>query len=395
MTPLLAHPLTDPGRLGLPPLTGALLALVGVVAVVTLAPAAPRRDTAASGGDTGGLRRVPLTTVIGVAVLAAVIIVGYAGPADEAANLAPVFGVYLAWPGLLVVAALVGGAAWRRVDPFTGLAAGVERLVGGSMPTTPDDPDVWPAVAAALAWTGFLTAYAVGVPPPALANALVVYTTVMVAGSLATGRERWLRSAEVFGLLAAWVGLRRELVSWGPPRGAEAVLGALIGGLLFSRVVTTSLWGPAAVSEQAGSLRTAGLLVAAGGGAALATAAGGWARRRGAPGTVPAALVPAVAAVAVALMLRPAMTAAQLLPRVVGDPLRRGQDPFGLLGTPVDANVFGTAVQQGLALAVVVLGHLAGAVVLVRRTRSTPRRTPGGAALAVSASLAAALVLTA
>jgi hypothetical protein len=129
-------------------------------------------------------------------------------------------------------------------------------------------------------------------------------------------------------------------------------------------------------------------------GAALAVAASSWARRRGAPGSVEAALVPVVAALSVARVLRRAMIAAQLLPALLTDPFGRGWRLLGGLGDApaVDVNPWGTAFQQALAWSVVTLGALAGAWVLARRVAGVRARDPAAFLLYAAAGVAALAV---
>ncbi len=333
-----AHPLTGSAPLPVPPAVLAGVTVLLTALVVTRLSARPVPMSGAS-------REWGLVLYgCGAVLLAGLALVARFGSAVEPDNLAAVAVVNLLWPLLFLVPPL-----FRR-------------------PGAPG-PAVWPAAVAAVAWAGFLAGSAVSVRPRALAAWLAAYGVITAAGCIAFGRERWLRSAELFGLLAGWAGTR--LVSWQPPVGAAAVLGALYGGIAFARVRLTGLWGEVALSAYA--TRWAWLAGAAAifGGAALFTALAGWASRRGAPGSVEAALLPVVGAVAVATLLRRAQVAAQLLPQLSG------------LGAPrvVDLNPGGTGTQQLLAWLVVTGGAAWGAVVLARRVPGVRRRDPAALAL--------------
>jgi hypothetical protein len=99
--------------------------------------------------------------------------------------------------------------------------------------------------------------------------------------------------------------------------------------------------------------------------------------------------VPAVAAIVVAVGMdrNRLSTSVQLLPGLLGDPLGRGWD---LLGPALDGLDPAPLGIRGLILAqlgVVLLGHLAGAVVVATRTGHRAR-DPAAACLAVLAGSA-------
>jgi hypothetical protein len=362
------------------------------------APAASLGPAAPAGPGPARGRAAAVTRGLAALLLVLLVVVARAGPESEPRNLAAVAVPYLLWPLLLAAAALTGPALWRAADPWWALAS-AERLAGtpvAPVPATP--PPVWPAVVTGGAWAVFAGVYALSVPPRALATMLAGYTLALLAGALALGRPRWLGSADAVGLLVSWTGLLRRggLTRWVPPAGAAALLGAVCGGALFARFRLSRGWVRFAVTDEPLLWHRGGAVAAVVAGAAAAYALDRWAARRGAAGSVAAALVPVVAATAVATVLRRALVAAQLLPPLVADPFARGWRLLGPLGEAraVDVNPWGTAVQQGLAAAVVTLGAVAGAWVLARRVRGVRQRDP--AALAVYAvAFAGVLVATA
>jgi hypothetical protein len=225
---------------------------------------------------------------------------------------------------------------------------------------------------------------------------LAAYSIATVAGCLAFGRKRWLSRAEVFGILFSWIARlpRRRLLDWHPPRGAEAILGVLAGGLLFGAVRRSSLWGALNVAPLAVLYATAGLLGACAATTAFLWAMGRWSSRHRSPGATTAAAVPAVASLAVAIgMARNRLfTLVQLLPGVASDPFGLGWDLFGTADWALNPDPFGHVGLSLLQLLVLVAGHLAGAWVLSHRV-DLPHRTPGVVALGVLVG-AAALAVT-
>ena len=219
---------------------------------------------------------------------------------------------------VLVIGCLVLGRLWRWVDPWDTLA---RLVVPGDRSRAPGQ--VWPAVALVIPWLWYLGVYPRSLDPRAVGLALASYTVVMLAGCLAWGRVRWLACGEPLGSLLSWVGLipRRQLSGWQPPAGAAALLGVVIGGLLFGAVRRTGIWSPVAVLPQADLYATGGLLVSC----ALGGAATHLVARSGSPeqqAVAVRALVPVAAGVAIAVSVarNRLFTSVQLLPGLIGDP---------------------------------------------------------------------------
>lgn len=362
-----AHPVPSHPHVEVPTLL-VLLATVGVVVVIASVVPASRRPARADDHATSswaGALTLPRWGVraLSVLTLAVVVVAGRIGVDDELENVAAALTVGAGWP-LLVAGSLVVGTLWRWLDPWDTLA----RVVA------PDDrstasPHVWPAVVLVLPWLWFLSVYSRPLDPRAIGAALAAYSVVTVAGCLALGRVRWLSSAEPLGLLLSWVGLlpRRQLTAWHPPRGAAALLGSIIGGLLFGVARRTELWSGVAVRSDALLWATAALLAACGVGAAVGTLASrvGPAAHRA---TVAQALVPIAAGVvlAVALARNRLFTSVQLLPGLVGDPLGRGWDLFGSPTESLDPSPLGAAGLVALQLGVLAAAHLLAAATAPR-----------------------------
>ena len=381
-----AHPLTHAYGLPVSPLVAAALAtaLVLVVAVGwpdarRHAPSRPARELASWAGSLS--RAQVLTRLLAVFLLGLAVAAGRLGADDQLENLAPALVVGAAWP-LVVAASVAAGPVWRWIDPWDAVA----RVVLRDAPRRPPG-HVWPAVAVAGAWVWYLSAYDDSLDPRSVGAAVAVYTLFTVAGCLAVGRARWLATSEPFGIALSWMALlpRRGLTGWDPPRGAEALLGVFAGGVLFGAVRRSApLWGGLEVGERRALVAAAGVLALSAAAAVLLTATAVWARRLGASGAVAAAAVPAVAGivVAVALERNRLFTSVQLLPGLLGDPFGRGWDLLGRAGAGLDPDPIGTTGLLAVQLAVLVAGHLAGAVVHARRARRRAR-APGAVALAL------------
>ena len=380
---LLAHPLTEPGRLELPPLASAVISMLVVATVARFWPAGSPREAPPDRVErafswTGSLSPLQVGgRVLAFALLVVATLAGRFGSESELENLAPALVVGFAWPVLLLASATLG-PVWRWTDPWDGAA----RALTPSDADRPAD-DVRAAAVSAGAWVWYLSAFPHSTTPGNVGAALGIYTIVTLAGCLALGRRRWLSSAEIFGLLFGWLALFRRglLSSWRPPRGIEIVLGVLAGGLIFGRVRLSSLWGilnAVPLAPVYAVLGTAGLAIVC---AAALWTLSRWAATRSAEGSVGVALVPAVAglAVAVALARNRLLTSARLLPELLTDPFGRGA-PTTVGPNPLDET--GIFILQ---LVVLLAGHIAGAVVLARRVRGE-ERVPGMAALCLTAA---------
>ena len=312
-----------------------------------------------------------VTRAVSVFLVALAVSAGRLGAEDGLSNIAPALVVGVAWPALLFVSA-AGGPIWRWLDPWDGLA----RALGADG----DDPargDVRAAVVPALAVAWYLAVYVESAEPRAVGLALGVYSVLMVAGAVVVGRSAWLSRVEVFGLLFGWLARlpRGMLRSWDPPRGAELVLGALAGGLAFGLVRTSEVWGSLNVVEGATLYATLAMLGSAAVVALALWLLERWAARGGGRGSVTAAALPAVAAVAlvVALARSRLFTSLQLLPALASDPFGAGWDLFGTRDLPI-LRPLDPLPLAGVQLAVLILGAVAGAIVLGRRVPRTGRR---------------------
>jgi hypothetical protein len=372
------------------PLVLAYAAAALVLVVAFAVPRGGRRSTAGDAGDVASWAGSLSAPQVGaracaVALLALAIVAGRAGEDDELENLAPALVVGVVWP-LAVVASVALGAVWRWVDPWDALARVLVR--GGDERAPPRH--VYPAAVVALAWVWYLSVYRDVLAPRSVGAALALYTVVTLAGCLALGRVRWLATAEPFGIVLSWTALLRRgrLADWAPPRGAEALLGVLGGGVLFGAVRRSELWGDLNTAANAVLVATLGLAASCAAVAGLLAAMAAAARRPAAQAVARAA-VPAVAGVIVAVAMdrNRLTTSVQLLPAQLGDPFGRGWDVLGRAGAGLDPAPLGVRGLIVAQLAVLVAGFLTGAVVLARRgTRAA--RTPIAAGLSLFAGAA-------
>jgi hypothetical protein len=400
----LAHPLTQPYELPFSPVVAAAGAAVLVFVVALLAPrgrrSAPERVEARVSAESryavealtaswAGSLTTPqgLTRVVAVLLLVLSIAAGRLGTDDQLENLAPALVVGVAWP-LLFLGSIVIGPIWRWLDPWDGMARALAG--GGELPGA----TVWPAAIVAMPWLVYLSAYAEPLSPRSVGAALAVYSVFTVGGCLLVGRERWLSTSEPLGIALSWMALlpRRRLAAWMPPRGAEALLGVLAGGVLFGAVRRSELWGGLNTVDAALPLAAIGVLVSS---LVVAIMLGWFARvseRQGSPGSTARAAVPAVAAiiVAVAMDQNRLTTSLQLLPALFGDPFGRGWDVFGEAGAGLDDSPLGITGLLVAQLAVLVVGHVAGAVVVARGVKRGAREASAlGLALLAALSVIA------
>jgi hypothetical protein len=394
---VLAHPLTEPFQLPVSPLISAWACTAVVLAVAFAVPSVATTSGRSSGRETASWS-APLslprlsTGLLAVVVLVLCIAAGRLGTEDELENVAPALVVGAAWP-LLVLACALAGPVWRWIDPWDTLSRAAR--IDSDAPAT----SVWPAALVALLWVWYLSAYTDTLEPRSVGALLALYTVFTVAGCLALGRRRWLSSAEPLGIFLSWAALlpRRRLAAWDPPRGAEALLGVLAGGVLFGAARRSELWGDLNTIEHAQVAATAGVVAASalGAGLLLGMSALGRVEAAAAAPAAARAAVPAVAGiiVAVAMDRNRLTTSIQLLPQLLGDPFGRGWDLFGRAASGLEAEPFGV---RGLLLAqigVLLVGHVVG-VVVAARNLERPARVPAALGLGLLANLSVLAIAT-
>ncbi|MPZ89824.1 MAG: hypothetical protein GEU81_17590 [Nitriliruptorales bacterium] len=388
---LLAHPLLESAALPVPPVVVATVAALIVVAVIRwpigsreLIPHAVARDGLHGWRPAWAVSRLAVVGVLAVALVA-----GRVGADGATQNLAPVLVVGVGWP-LLVAGCVVVGGLWAWLDPWDTLARPFDRSQPEERsPESPTVVDVAPAAVGAFGWVWFLGAYGATFSPRAVGAAMALYTLGTLAGCLLLGRIAWLERYEAFGLLATWCGLlpRRRLTGWHPPPGAPVVLGVLAGGLLFSALRLSGVW----FRLTHVAVATVAIAAACLAGIALLHGAERLAARRGAPGVVVAAAVPAVVSIvlAVAFTNDRLWLAAQILPAVLDDPLGRGWNLFGGVEAVVREHPLGSTGRVIMQIAILTAGHVIGALVARRRAG---RAAVGPAMAALTVPLATGIL---
>jgi hypothetical protein len=144
---------------------------------------------------------------LGLAALAAVLVVGWVGPATGLRNLAVLL-VWVAWWGGVVAAAYLVGNPWPALDPFRTLAGAGRRLLGlvGAAPdhALPERLGAWPAVVGLLALVWAEVTAPLATDPRLLAAVVAGYGAVTVAGGVVLGEAWFARVDPVSRLLAAY-----------------------------------------------------------------------------------------------------------------------------------------------------------------------------------------------
>lgn len=403
---VLAHPLTQRGELPASPLVMGLGAVYILFTVTALAarsrrggatPVAataeePIDDDAVPGGGAGVAFWV--LRGLGLVVFLLAIVAGRVGDPSELRNITPALVIGAGWP-LLTLAALLVGGVWWWFNPFDTLARALSPLGAGEGSAAGPEHErapVWWAVAPAAAWMIYLTVWPNALAPRSIAVAMILYTVATLAGCLALGRRTWLSRAEFFtvffGLLAA---ARRRPAQWHPPAGAAVLLAVVSAGAVFGLLRDSDLSGfLGTTSRDLYSRITIVVLMAVAGVVAELAA------RRAAPGSVAVALIPAAAALVVALSVarNRLTTSLQLLPIAASNPFGGDLNIFGTRFNPLSPSPLGDVgpvwIQVGLLLAGSIAGvHLGRGFVAtgVQRGGEFRRKRSSGIILGVLGTL--------
>ena len=427
-----AHGLVQRANLPLPEwLFGWAAAVVLVVSFLALAILwrEPRlehdrwRPLPGAAGRLLGSRAVEIAAgTLGVALLALVLVAGFAGSQNPLLNFAPTFVFITFWVGLAFASALFGDV-FRALSPWRALGRASGRLVGRArgerarpVRAMPERLGLWPAVAGLLVFTWIELVSGWGEQPRTLAIVVALYTVATLAGQARYGVEPWTRRAEpfavYFGLLARLsvferrgrvVGVRPLLA--GLPRlavvpGTIAFVAVMIGTVTFDGLTQGSAWGevdralsdalaatglPDSVAQDVSA--TLGLL------ACVALVAGFYAlgsalAHRMAPAVTTErlrrgfvhALVPIALVYVAAHYLTFLLFEGQGIAYLASDPLGRGWDLFGTASAAVDYGVISQNQAWYAQVACVVAGHVAAltlahdrALVLYGRPREAAR----------------------
>jgi hypothetical protein len=327
--------------------------------------------------------------LLGAVVWLVVLTAGLFGTESSASNI-----IWLASSvGLLAAFSFVSvlvGDLWRALSPFRGLGLLARRWV-------PDDaePPAWagwvaPAGVLSLAW--FLLARENVDEPRGLGAWMLVYSLVIVAGTLRWGLA-WVHRAEgfgvLFGLFASLAFLHGEQrdddaqsdlrVRWPlvgaaglvPTPGAALTLAAGLALVLFDLFSTTDLWLDL-LREADGTtfvlMQSAGLLLAFGLAVVVAMAVGRGAGDGPDAGQhLPVLLVPGfvgvVAGLTIAQDLPTLLIDGQFLPILASDPYGQGWDLFGTSANVVEFEPLTAAVFAWIEYGAIIVGSLASLLV--------------------------------
>lgn len=340
-----------------------------------------------------------------LALLLIAIAAGLFGDPNPYRNIAPTLVWIVFWVGVAYVSAFVGDI-WALVNPWRTIFDGAEwlmRRLGRGAPelNTPylEALGVWPAALLlfAFAWTELIDPNAGS--PRHIANLIIAYSTLTLAGMFVFGRDVWLRHGEVFSVVFGTLARFAPTEARGGslylrPYGAGLIEGEpvstsmvafvllLLATVLYDGLIGTGEW---ALLEDAlrghipgigtAALRTAGLLVfwliflAA----YLGICAAMSALAAGDPPPLAVArhfvltLVPIAIGYDVAHYFVFLLVQGQYLIPLLSDPLGRGWDLFGTAGYRVDVALAGARFSWYLALGAIVAGHVFSVYLAHRR----------------------------
>jgi hypothetical protein len=333
--------------------------------------------------------------VIGVAVLALVLLTGYAGPDTPLDNFAPTFVFIIFWVGL-VFASVLFGDLFRLVNPWR--ASGRVVLRGREPRPYPEWLGRWPAAVGLFIFTWIELASGWGEHPATLATAVAGYSVITLAAMAVYGVEPWARHGEAFSVyfnlfsrMSVFetrdrvVGVRPFL--GGLPRldpiaGTVTLVVVMIGTVTFDGLSQGQLWRDLAVQLNDGlaslgvGIETTPKLVATIGLLIGVAIVGGFYRlgiegARSVGGDHDAeelrlrfihTLVPIAMVYVAAHYLTFLLFEGQSILYLASDPLGDGWNLFGTASSAVDYGLLSQNAAWYLQVAFVVLGHVAALV---------------------------------
>ena len=142
-----------------------------------------------------------ITSLVSLAILVGLIVVGAAGTRDPLANLLPLT-IWTVWWIAIVMLHPVFGNLWEWINPWTGafrLALG--RLDQPGLLPLPERLGAWPSIPILIAFFAFAIADPAPDDPARLANIVLGYVFLTFAGMVVFGAKAWLTRCECFTLL--------------------------------------------------------------------------------------------------------------------------------------------------------------------------------------------------
>jgi hypothetical protein len=348
------------------------------------------------GGRALGSRAVEVIGgAIGVALLALVLVTGYAGPPTPLDNFAPTFVFIIFWVGL-VFASVLFGDLFRLFNPWR--ASGRVVLRGREPRPYPEWLGRWPAAVGLFIFTWIELASGWGEHPATLATAVAGYSVITLAAMAVYGVEPWARHGEAFSVyfnlfsrMSVFetrdrvVGVRPFL--GGLPRldpiaGTVTLVVVMIGTVTFDGLSQGQLWRDLAVQLNDGlaslgvGIETTPKLVATIGLLIGVAIVGGFYRlgiegARSVGGDHDAeelrlrfihTLVPIAMVYVAAHYLTFLLFEGQSILYLASDPLGDGWNLFGTASSAIDYGLLSQNAAWYLQVGFVVLGHVAALV---------------------------------
>ena len=405
MITVFAHGLVQRSQLPIPEWlfawAAAVVLCVSFVALAALWPK-PRLEHAGwrplpgGAGRVLGSRAVEVAGgVIGVAILALVLVTGYAGPATPLDNFAPTFVFIIFWVGL-VFASLLFGDLFRLFNPWRAIGRVLFR--DRRRRPYPERLGHWPAAIGLFVFTWIELASGWGEHPQTLATAVVGYSVLTLAAMAIYGAEPWARRGEAFSVyfnlfsrLSVFetrdrvVGVRPllgGLPRLDPVAGTVALVVVMIGTVTFDGLSQGQVWKDVAVQLNDGLsslgvgiettpkiVATIGLLI----GVALvggfytlgiegARSVGGGLDSERLRRSFIHSLVPIAMVYVAAHYLTFLLFEGQSIFYLASDPLGEGWDLFGTASSAIDYGLLSQNAAWYLQVGFVVLGHVAALV---------------------------------
>jgi hypothetical protein len=348
------------------------------------------------GGRALGSRAVEVVGgVIGVAILALVLVTGYAGPPTPLDNFAPTFVFIIFWVGL-VFASVLFGDLFRLFNPWRAIGRVVFR--SREPRAYPESLGRWPSAIGLLIFTWIELASGWGEHPATLATAVAGYSVITLAAMAVYGVEPWARYGETFSVyfnlfsrMSVFetrdrvVGVRPFL--GGLPRldpiaGTVALVAVMIGTVTYDGLSQGQLWRDLAVQLNDGLatlgvgiestpklVATIGLLIGVAIVAGFYTLGIEGARSVGGDHDAEAlrrsfihALVPIAMVYVAAHYLTFLLFEGQSILYLASDPLGEGWNLFGTASSAIDYGLLSQNAAWYLQVGFVVLGHIAALV---------------------------------
>jgi hypothetical protein len=357
-----------------------------------------------------------LCGLLGVAVFAASVYIGFAGVQTASANLHPTMVFVIFWVGI-PFATLLLGDVWAAFSPWVAVARAAAwgaRRLGVATPAPLPYPrrlGHWPAAAGILAFAWLELVYTNRDDPSTLAILALAYAAVQLVGMSLYGIRPWTENADAFavyfGLYARLSPLRWRLrrlyrrpalagaTELRPIAGTVALLCVMIGSTSFDGFSQGSLWTDSiepplqrffaglglGADRAVEAAFTVGLLALVGIVAGLYLAGingmrtvgrgrgAGYLARDFAHTLIPIALAYVVAHYFSLLAYQ-----GQAVTYLSSDPLGTGADVLGMSGWAINYNVVGANGIWYVQVAALVAGHIAGLTLAHDRALVTYRK---------------------